>query len=135
MATVFPKVCRSIELFSHHDRQKMGFKHFLGCPDRLVGITKRDLGDAFGVGKEVRTIEFQQQLVLFVCAAGDTVWVMWGSIAIHWAMVVAVVILVRVIRVHQYTAWSTLIIMNITHAIGVIYRFRTGKWRKIELIG
>ena len=67
-------------------------------------------------------------------AAGDTAWMMWISIAIHWAMAVAVIILVRVIRVHQYLAWSTLVIMVNSHAFCVFYRFRTGKWKKIRLI-
>jgi MATE family multidrug resistance protein len=67
-------------------------------------------------------------------AAGDTAWVMRVAIALHWAMAVATVILVRVIHVHQYVAWSTLIIMNNAHATSVFYRFRTGKWREMELI-
>jgi len=57
------------------------------------------------------------------------------SIAIHWAMAVAVVVFVRVIHVRQYVAWSTLVIMNISTAIGVLYRFRTGAWQRMELIG
>jgi MATE family multidrug resistance protein len=68
-------------------------------------------------------------------AAGDTAWAMWVSIALHWAMAVAVVVLVRVVRAHQYVAWSALIIMNNAHATSVFYRFRTGKWRKMALIG
>ena len=60
---------------------------------------------------------------------------MWVSIAFHWAMAVTVVILVRVIHAHQYVAWSTLIIVNNTTAISAFHRFRTGKWRQMELIG
>jgi multidrug resistance protein, MATE family len=67
-------------------------------------------------------------------AAGDTAWVMWVSIAIHWAMAFAAILLVRVVHVQQYVAWSCLIVMNITHGLSVFYRFRTGKWRKIQLI-
>ena len=68
-------------------------------------------------------------------AAGDTVWVMRVAIALHWAMAVAAVLFVRVIHAHQYVTWSTLIIMNNAHAASVFYRFRTGKWREMELIG
>ena len=67
-------------------------------------------------------------------AAGDTAWVMWVSIAIHWAMAVAVVLLVRVWSVHPLVAWSTLLIMNNAHAFSVFYRYRTGLWRRIQLI-
>ena len=85
----------------------------------------------------IYTIANSSKLVLSgsLRAAGDTAWVMWVSIAIHWAMAAAVIILVRVVHAHQYLAWSTLIIMNISHALSVFYRFRTGKWRKIKLIG
>ena len=55
-----------------------------------------------------------------------------GTIA---RMTVAVVTLVRVVHVHPYIAWSTLLIMNNAHAASVLYRFRTGKWKKIKLIG
>jgi MATE family multidrug resistance protein len=85
----------------------------------------------------IYTIANASKLVLggSLRSAGDTTWVMWVSIAIHWAMAVAAVLLVRVIHAHQYVAWSTLIIMNISHATSVFYRFRTGKWREMELIG
>jgi MATE family multidrug resistance protein len=83
------------------------------------------------------TIANSSKLVLggSLRAAGDTTWVMWVSIAIHWAMAVAVVLLARVVGVHPYVAWSTLIVMNNAHALSVFYRFRTGKWREMALIG
>jgi Na+-driven multidrug efflux pump len=68
-------------------------------------------------------------------AAGDTTWVMWVSIAIHWAMAVAVVLLVRIWPVHPLIAWSTLILMNNSHAGSVFYRYKTDKWKQIRLIG
>jgi MATE family multidrug resistance protein len=85
----------------------------------------------------IYTIANSSKLVLSgsLRAAGDTAWVMRVSIAIHWAMAVAAIILVRAIHAHQYVAWSTLIVMNITHATSVFYRFRTGRWREMELIG
>ena len=85
----------------------------------------------------IYTIANSSKLVLggSLRAAGDTVWAMWVAIALHWAMATAAVLLVRVIHAHQYVAWSTLIIMNNGHAASVFYRFRTGKWREMELIG
>jgi MATE family multidrug resistance protein len=84
----------------------------------------------------IYTIASSSKLVLggSLRAAGDTAWVMRVSIAIHWAMAVAAILLVRVVHAHQYVAWSTLIAMNISHATSVFYRFRTGKWREMELI-
>ena len=85
----------------------------------------------------IYTIASSSKLVLSgsLRAAGDTAWVMWVSIAIHWAMAVAAVVLARVVHAHQYVTWSTLVIMNIAHATSVLYRFRTGKWRKLVVIG
>ena len=85
----------------------------------------------------IYTIANSSKLVLggSLRAAGDTVWAMWVAIALHWAMATAAVLLVRVIHAHQYVAWSTLIIMNNAHAASVFYRFRTGKWREMALIG
>ena len=85
----------------------------------------------------IYTIASSSKLVLSgaLRAAGDTAWAMRVSIAVHWAMAVAAIIFVRVIHAHQYVAWSTLIVMNNAHAISVLYRFRTGKWRTMKLIG
>ena len=68
-------------------------------------------------------------------AAGDTAWVMWVSIVINWAMAVAAVVLVRLVHASQLVTWSTLIVMNVATAICVFYRFRTGKWKRMALIG
>ncbi|MCJ7550254.1 MAG: MATE family efflux transporter [Anaerolineae bacterium] len=83
------------------------------------------------------TIANSSKLVLSgaLRAAGDTAWVMRVAIALQWAMAVATIVLVRVVDVHQYVAWSTLTITN--NAVGMItfHRFRSGKWRKMALIG
>ena len=68
-------------------------------------------------------------------AAGDTVWVMRVSILINWAMALAAVVLVRWVQAHQLVTWSTLIVMNVATALCVFYRFRTGKWKRMALIG
>ena len=60
---------------------------------------------------------------------------MWVSIAIHWAMAVAAIVSARVIDAHQLVTWLALVLMNNTHAATVFYRFRTGAWRRMRLIG
>ena len=55
--------------------------------------------------------------------------------ALHWAMAVGTIILVRVDHAHQYVAWSSLIIMSNVLGIVPIHRFRSAKWRKMALIG
>jgi MATE family multidrug resistance protein len=85
----------------------------------------------------IHTIAIAAKLVIggSLRAAGDTTWLMWVSVAIHWVMAIAVILLARVFHVHQYIAWSTLIIMNYTHFFAVWYRFRSGVWREKRLIG
>jgi MATE family multidrug resistance protein len=85
----------------------------------------------------IYTIANSSKLVLggSLRAAGDTAWVMRVAIALHWAMAVAAILFARVVHAHQLVTWSTLIIMNNAHAASVFYRFGTGKWREMELIG
>ena len=66
--------------------------------------------------------------------AGDTAWVMWFSISIHWFMAICVVVLVKLLKVNQYIAFSMLIIMSNIDFLSKLYRFRTRKWRNIKLI-
>ena len=85
----------------------------------------------------IHTIAIAAKLVIggALRAAGDTTWSMWVSVLIHWVMAIAVILLARVYHVHQYLAWSTLIIMNYMHFFAVWYRFRSGVWREKQLIG
>ncbi len=120
---------------------------FIGFTEPLVLVFSSGFEDANGeIAKmaatmlrllAIYTIANSSKLVLggSLRAAGDTAWVMWVAIALHWAMAVGTIVLVRLVHAHQYVAWSTLIIMNITHAASVFYRFRTNKWRKMALIG
>ena len=120
---------------------------FVGFTEPLVLVVSSGFEDANGeIAKmaatmlrllAIYTIVNSSKLVLggSLRAAGDTAWVMWVAIALHWAMAVGTIVLVRLVHAHQYVAWSTLIIMNITHAASVFYRFRTNKWRKMALIG
>jgi multidrug resistance protein, MATE family len=66
--------------------------------------------------------------------AGDTAWVMWVSVGLHWTMAVTASLLIHFFEVPPYTAWFTLIVMNNVHLLSVFYRFRTGKWKKVRLI-
>ena len=66
--------------------------------------------------------------------AGDTFWVMWVSIIIHWGMAVAVILLVKFFHANQYVAFSTLIVMNNLDFLTRLYRYKSGKWRNINLI-
>ena len=66
--------------------------------------------------------------------AGDTFWVMWVSIIIHWGMAISVILLVKFFHANQYVAFSTLIVMNNLDFLTRLYRYKSGKWRDINLI-
>jgi MATE family multidrug resistance protein len=119
---------------------------FVGFARQLVSVFASGFEDADGQIAAmaatmlrllaIYTLANSSKLVLggSLRAAGDTTWVMWVSIAVHWAMAVAAIFLARVAHAQQFVTWSALIAMNITHASTVFYRFRTGKWREIALI-
>ena len=83
------------------------------------------------------TVALATKLVLggALRAAGDTAWLMRVSIALHWAMAAATVVLVRVLKVPPFVAWTTLIAMNNLHAVSAYVRYRSGRWRAMRLIG
>ena len=67
-------------------------------------------------------------------AAGDTRWLMWVSVALHWVMAIGVYLLAHVVEVDPYVAWFMLIAMNNAHLLAAYYRYRSGAWKLIRLI-
>jgi MATE family multidrug resistance protein len=120
---------------------------FVGLAGPLVRLYASGLSDEGGriatmAGTMLRllalyTLANSSKLVLggSLRAAGDTAWVMWVSIAIHWAMAIAAILLGRLVGAHPFVTFFTLILMNNSHAASVFYRFRTNKWREMQLIG
>ena len=119
---------------------------FIGLTDFLTSVFVAGFQDSSGQVQNMANIMLRL-LALYTLAnscklvlggalrvAGDTTWTMWVSITIHWTMAISVVILIHFLKVNQYIAWSTLIIMNNIDFISLMYRFRTGEWRRIKLI-
>lgn len=66
--------------------------------------------------------------------AGDTAWIMRFSVLIHWILAAAAFLLIRRVQAHPVVVWCVFIAMIIILGISMFLRFRTGKWRSIELI-
>jgi MATE family multidrug resistance protein len=66
--------------------------------------------------------------------AGDTFWVMCISVGMHWMLVAVVAVALRILHFTPQAAWimlcTVLLLFN-----GILYlRYRSGKWRTIEVV-
>ncbi|UCF99381.1 MAG: MATE family efflux transporter [Spirochaetaceae bacterium] len=66
--------------------------------------------------------------------AGDTRWVMRTSIGLHWVFSGIAIFLIRSIQADPVTVWLVFIAFVIGLGLVMFMRFRSGKWRQIELI-
>lgn len=66
--------------------------------------------------------------------AGDTLWAMSASVALHWLMVGVLFVLFRVVHASAETAWVTLIAWIMLFSLVFFLRYRSGKWREIRVI-
>ena len=66
--------------------------------------------------------------------AGDTKWVMRLSVVVHWTLATTAFICVKVVHVRPLVVWSLFIGMILILGFVMVLRFRTGRWKSIELI-
>ncbi|XHR29990.1 MAG: MATE family efflux transporter [Chthoniobacteraceae bacterium] len=66
--------------------------------------------------------------------AGDTQWAMRISVLLHWVLVGLLYGLLKVLHVSPQTAWVVTIIWFMVFSLAFVARYRTGKWRKINVI-
>jgi MATE family multidrug resistance protein len=66
--------------------------------------------------------------------AGDTRWVMRVSIGLHWLFSGIAIFLIRYIQADPVAVWLVFIAFVMGLGIVMFLRFRSGKWRQIELI-
>lgn len=76
-------------------------------------------------------------LVSFVGAlrgAGDTIWTMWVSMAIHWMFVPFTYLTLFVLDAGVIGAWATLVVLFLLFSLVFYFRFKTGKWKHIGIM-
>lgn len=61
--------------------------------------------------------------------AGDTRWLMYTSVSLHWIMLVAQYLIIRVFEWGPKASWLAFVFMILTIAVVFIVRLRGGQWR------
>ena len=64
--------------------------------------------------------------------AGDTRWLMFASVSVHWAMLVAQVFIIKVWQVGPMASWWTFVAMLMCLAVLYLGRLVWGSWRSPE---
>ncbi len=119
---------------------------FIGAAPSLVALFSSGFGETAGPAARLAVILLRlaslytladATQIVFAGAlrgAGDTKWVMRFSIAVHWTMAAAAVVLIRVVAADPVAVWIMFIGMILILGIAMYLRFRAGVWRTIRLI-
>jgi MATE family multidrug resistance protein len=66
--------------------------------------------------------------------AGDTRWVMWVSVILHWLYAAAAIILITRLRIPPLRMWLVFIGFVISLGVAMTLRYVRGRWMKLSLI-
>jgi len=64
--------------------------------------------------------------------AGDTRWLMWASVSLHWIMLVAEFYIIRVAELGPRVAWLTFCLLIFAIAVVFFMRLRSSRWREVD---
>ncbi|MCO6456950.1 MAG: MATE family efflux transporter [Pirellulaceae bacterium] len=67
--------------------------------------------------------------------AGDTLWAMCISVALHWALVPIVYVVLHVLGLSPQAAWAALVCTFLAGCSMFYLRYRSGHWRNIRVLG
>lgn len=67
--------------------------------------------------------------------AGDTFWAMVITVTSHWMLVFGVVLMIRVFKLSPEVTWGVFVFTMPVIALAFYARYKTGKWRTIEVVG
>ena len=104
-----------------------------------------DTGDAsFGEIRELAVL-MMVGLALYVVAdglnlaasgvlrgAGDTRWLMMMSVSLHWLMLIAQILIIKVWQLGPMVSWWAFVSMLMCLATTYLYRLKWGPWRNPE---
>ncbi|WP_225071373.1 MATE family efflux transporter [Desulfuromonas sp. CSMB_57] len=66
--------------------------------------------------------------------AGDTLWAMCASVALHWLLIPVLVLFLKVLELPPQSAWLVLIAFFLSFS-GLFYlRYRSGKWKTLSVV-
>ena len=69
--------------------------------------------------------------------AGDTRWLMVASVSLHWAMLVAQFLIIRVFELNPRVSWMAFVMLGFAIALVYALRLKSGRWRdpdKLEMV-
>lgn len=66
--------------------------------------------------------------------AGDTFWVMCASVTYQWLFVPSLYLMLNVLRFSPVTAWFVFVVFFMAFCTVLVFRYRGGKWREIEVV-
>lgn len=66
--------------------------------------------------------------------AGDTRWMMITSVSLHWAMLVAQIIVIKVLELGPKASWVVFVAMIFTIAVVYLWRINGQQWRRPEVL-
>lgn len=77
---------------------------------------------------------FMVALVGALRGAGDTHFTMYASVGLHWLLVLVLYISFKVFDVETLAAWSILVVAFLCFCWLLYFRFRSEKWKKINVL-
>ncbi|MBN1831083.1 MAG: MATE family efflux transporter [Deltaproteobacteria bacterium] len=66
--------------------------------------------------------------------AGDTVWIMWMSVAQHWLMMMGQYYLIKIRHISPTNSWLLFVGFVIVLSITFMLRYRSGRWQQFNLV-
>jgi MATE family multidrug resistance protein len=67
--------------------------------------------------------------------AGDTFWAMCISVAMHWLLLPALYLALKVFHLPPQTAWLALIFLFLSFSAVFYLRYRAGHWKTLRVVG
>jgi len=120
---------------------------FVGFPKDLVAVFRPEQVDAIfreAAPIAVRMIRIASIYVMLEAAlvvfsgtlrgAGDTVWAMCVSVALHWLMLGILIVILYVLRLSPEAAWTGVVLSFLSFSFVFYHRYRGGKWRTIRMV-
>ena len=120
---------------------------FVGFPRHLVAMFRPEQADAIfhaAAPMAVRMIRIasiyvmlEAVVVVFSGAlrgAGDTVWAMCVSVALHWLMLGILVVMLYALKLSPEAAWTGVVLSFLSFSVVFYRRYRGGKWRTIRMV-
>ncbi|MCP4456115.1 MAG: MATE family efflux transporter [Planctomycetes bacterium] len=120
---------------------------FVFLPEQLVALFEPQQADAVfaeAMPMAVRMIRIASLYVMIdavilvfsgaLRGAGDTLWAMCVSVGLHWLLVAILAVLLYGLKLSPETTWLALVGIFLTFSSLFYLRYRSGKWRHIQVL-